>query len=196
MIPLAMIRHGPTAWNSEKRLQGHTDVPLSAEGRAVVSGWRVPAELEAYRWVSSPLSRATETAKLLSAKQPEIELRLTEMHYGDWEGRSLPELRQSLGKEMADNEARGLDFQPDGGERPREVQDRLRSWLAEVGQVAEPTVAVSHHGVLRALYSLATGWNMIDPLPEKFRWGAMHCFHVSDGGTVHLDRINVSIELT
>ena len=65
-----------------------------------------------------------------------------------------------------------------------------------MGQAAAPTVAVSHHGVLRALYSLATGWNMVDLLPEKFQWGAMHCFHVSSGGQVSVDRINVSIEAT
>lgn len=195
MTPLAMIRHGPTAWNSEKRLQGRTDVPLSAEGRERVLSWRVPAELDAYRWVASPLSRAVETAKLLGARTPRIEPRLREMHYGDWEGRSLPELRESLGEVMAINEARGVDFQPDGGERPRDVQQRLTSWLSDLGEAEEPTVAVSHHGVLRALYSLATGWNMVDPLPEKFRWGAMHCFHVSSDGQVSVDRINVSIEV-
>ena len=194
MTPLAMIRHGPTAWNSEKRLQGRTDVPLSAEGRERVLSWRVPPELDSYRWVASPLSRAVETAKLLGGQAPEIEPRLREMHYGNWEGRSLPELRESLGEVMAANEARGVDFQPDGGERPRDVQERLASWLADVGQAASPTVAVSHHGVLRALYSLATGWNMVDPLPEKFNWGAMHCFHVSNEGRVSVDRINVSIE--
>ena len=196
MTPLAMIRHGPTAWNSEKRLQGHTDVPLSAEGRETVLSWQIPPELESYRWVASPLSRAVETATLLSARAPEIEPRLREMHYGDWEGLKLPELRQSLGEVMAANEARGVDFQPDGGERPRDVQERLNSWLADLGQAAAPTVAVSHHGVLRALYSLATGWNMVDPLPQKFLWGAMHCFHVASDGQVSVDRINVSIEAT
>ena len=191
-----MIRHGPTAWNADKRLQGHTDVPLSDEGRKTVLSWRIPVELETYRWVASPLSRAIETAKLLGPGVPDIESRLREMHYGDWEGRKLPELRQSLGKVMAENEARGVDFHPDGGERPRDVQERLSSWLVDVGHGAAPTVAVSHHGVLRALYSLATGWNMVDSLPEKFQWGAMHCFHVSYDGRVSVDRINVSIEAT
>ncbi|MDA7948231.1 MAG: histidine phosphatase family protein [Hyphomicrobiaceae bacterium] len=196
MVPLAMIRHGPTAWNSEKRLQGRTDVPLSEEGRETVLSWRVPEELKDYQWVASPLSRAVETARLLGASVPAIEPRLREMHYGNWEGRSLPELRQSLGEVMAENEARGVDFQPDGGERPRDVQERLSSWLADLGRSAAPTVAVSHHGVLRALYALATGWNMVDPLPEKFQWGAMQCFHVSSSGEVSVDRINVSIEAT
>ena len=194
MTPLAMIRHGPTAWNNDKRLQGHTDVPLSEEGREIVSRWQLPVSISGYRWVSSPLRRATETAFLLGAEHPHIEHRLTEMNYGNWEGRMLQELRQTLGDEMAENEARGIDFCPEGGEKPRQVQERLALWLHEVGQEGEPTLAVSHHGVLRALYSLATGWNMVDSLPEKFQWGAMHCFHVSSDGRVRVDRINVSIE--
>lgn len=193
MTPLTMIRHGPTAWNAEKRLQGRTDVPLSDEGREFVSGWQIPSAVHECRWVSSPLRRATETAKLLSARDPEIEPRLMEMNYGDWEGSRLQDLRTSLGNVMAENEARGLDFCPDGGEKPRQVQERLVSWLHDVATRGSPTVAVSHHGVLRALYSLATGWNMVDPLPEKFQWDAMHSFHVSDDGQVHVERINVSI---
>lgn len=194
MTALVMIRHGPTAWNKDMRLQGLTDVPLSDEGREMVSNWRLPASTAGYRWVSSPLRRATETAILLGAADPRIEPRLTEMNYGNWEGRSLHELRQTLGEEMAANEARGVDFYPEGGETPRQVQERLTSWLAEVGKAGEPTLAISHHGVLRALYSLATGWNMVDALPEKFSWGAMHCFSVSTDGSVSVDRINVSLE--
>src|SRR3546814_19841125 len=58
------------------------------------------------------------------------------------------------------NEARGLDFRPPGGESPRDVQDRLRPLLAELADAGEDVVAVSHKGVLRALYALASGWDM------------------------------------
>src|SRR3546814_16815565 len=61
---------------------------------------------------------------------------------------------------MAANEARGLDFRPPGGESPRDVQDRLRPLLAELADAGEDVVAVSHKGVLRALYALASGWDL------------------------------------
>lgn len=194
MTPLVVIRHGPTAWNDEKRLQGHTDVPLSDKGREIVSRWRIPPPVDQYRWVCSPLLRATETAELLGANDPDIEPGLKEMNYGTWEGSRLADLRRDLGTAMAENEARGLDFRPEGGETPREVQARLKPWLVDVASGRRPTLAVSHHGVLRALYSLATGWNMVGPPPEKFRWGAMHCFLVAMNGQVSVERINVSIE--
>ncbi len=33
MIELLLIRHGETAWNRERRMQGHIDIPLSDAGR-------------------------------------------------------------------------------------------------------------------------------------------------------------------
>lgn len=194
MTLLAMIRHGPTAWNEDKRLQGHTDVPLSERGREIVLGWQLPFEVRQYRWVCSPLRRAIETTELLGVTKFEIEPRLIEMNYGNWEGCRLADLRSELGDEMAKNEARGLDFLPDGGERPRDVQERLTQWLREVAACGQPTAAVSHHGVLRALFSLATGWNMINPLRKKFLWGATHLFRIEAGGEVIVERNNVSIK--
>ncbi len=193
MTSLGMIRHGPTEWTNEKRLQGHTDIPLSAEGREMVSGWRIPLGIGDYHWVSSPLRRTKETAQLLGAKNLKIEHRIKEMNYGDWEGSRLNDLRSDLGEAMAENEAKGLDFRPEGGESPREVQVRLVPWLLDVAGRGQPTVAVAHNGILRALFSLATGWNMVGPPPEKFQWGAIHYFQIDDIGRVSVDRINVSL---
>jgi broad specificity phosphatase PhoE len=190
---LAMIRHGPTEWTKDKRLQGRTDIPLSDAGRELVSQWRIPPAPGQYRWVCSPLSRARETAELLGAKDLEIEPRLIEMNYGKWEGQRLKDLRETLGEEMAENEARGLDFLPEGGESPRNVQKRLTPWLAELASEGRPIVAVAHHGIIRALFSLATGWDMVGAPPEKFRWGAMNFFRIAEDGRVSVDRINVSI---
>jgi probable phosphoglycerate mutase len=65
MSLLALIRHGATDWNAERRLQGRADRPLSAAGREAVRLWRVPSLLDAAAWVTSPLERARETAALL-----------------------------------------------------------------------------------------------------------------------------------
>ena len=55
MTPIALIRHGPTDWNAEHRLQGRVDRPLSDEGREKVSTWAVPDAYRDFHWVSSPL---------------------------------------------------------------------------------------------------------------------------------------------
>ena len=189
MIPLLLIRHGITDWNALKRLQGRSDRPLSEKGKAEVQGWSIPKEFRDFHCVSSPLVRARDTALLLG-KEPEIMMALTEMSWGDWEGENWQDLQVSLGPGvMSAHETLGLDFRPDGGESPREVQQRIIPWLETLHQ---PTLAVSHNGVMQALYSLASGWQMTDKAPIKFRHGEAHLFEVSSG-QVSIGRMNISL---
>jgi broad specificity phosphatase PhoE len=157
-VKILLIRHGRTSWNEQGRMQGRADLPLSPEGRAEVAGWRLPEEWAAARWLSSPLRRATETAALLTGRPVAIEPRLIEMDWGAFEGRTLAELRAEAPAAMAENEARGLDFRPDGGESPREVRARLESLFADLAD--ELVVCVTHKGAIRAALSLGTGWDM------------------------------------
>ena len=195
-----MIRHGPTDWTAEGRIQGHSDVPLSAEGRAAVRGWRLPPELldqDGWDWLSSPLGRARETAALLNPENGAAgiptERALIEMYWGDWEGRLLAELRDEGGARVAEEEARGLDFRPPGGESPREVQARLLPLLAALASTGRPSVAVSHKGVIRALYALASGWDMTGRPPEKLRDACAHRFTLAAGGAPRAEQLNVPL---
>ena len=47
---LAVLRHGPTAWNEAGRIQGRSDPPLSPQGKAWVGHWQVPADLLQSDW--------------------------------------------------------------------------------------------------------------------------------------------------
>ena len=194
MTSLAVIRHGPTAWNEDKRLQGRADVPLSADGRAAVAAWRLPPEIAGFAWTSSPLSRAVETAEILGARNPVIEPRLTEMDWGTWEGSRLAELRRELGAEMAEIEARGLDFQAPGGESPRQVQARLAPWLGEVAARGQATLAVTHKGVIRALVGLATGWAMTGEAPAGLGRAAAHLFRLDGAGNIEVERLDMALD--
>ena len=62
MTDLLILRHGPTAWNTEGLIQGRTDIPLSPEGEGVVRSWVLPDRLRDRAWVASPLKRAAATA--------------------------------------------------------------------------------------------------------------------------------------
>jgi probable phosphoglycerate mutase len=92
---------------------------------------------------------------------------------------------------MARNEAAGLDFRPPGGESPRDVQKRLRPLLASLSR---PTIAVTHKGVLRALYALATGWAMTGKAPHKLSDGFAHCFGVDEDGAPVVRELNIPLE--
>lgn len=194
MTLLGVIRHGLTRWNAEQRIQGQTDIPLSAEGRAAFAGKRPPGQFEDALWVSSPLARAVETARLIGAPEGLVtDGRLAEMAWGEWEGRKLADLRAEKGATFAANEARGLHFQPAGGESPAQVQDRLGPWLREVGGGPGPVLAVTHKGVIRVLLSLACGWDMTGPPPHDLDWLCVHVFSVSEDGEVRLEEPNLPL---
>jgi len=192
-VCIAFVRHGPTDWNSGHRLQGRADIQLSDQGRAEVSQWRLPPCLAGIPWRVSPLRRAVETAGLLGISTPVIEPRLIEMSWGEWEGERVADLRARLGTEMRDNEARGLDMTPPGGESPRQVQDRLRPFLRELVGGPALTGAVSHKGVIRAVLALATGWDMRDKPDTRLDWRAAHVFSVDRAGRVSPHRLNMPL---
>ncbi len=190
---LATLRHGDTDWSLEGRIQGRTDIPLSAMGRAQVADRRLPGECLGMHVVSSPLSRCVETASLLGLEEITIDARLAEMGWGEWEGRRLEELRIGLGESMRDNEARGMDFTPPGGESPRQVLDRVRGWLEEVAMRGEPTLAIAHRGVIRAIFAAAYGWDMRERPPLKLDWRAVHLFRLDTAGNPSPLRMNVPL---
>jgi len=187
-VLLALLRHGDTAWSAEGRIQGRADPPLSDAGRAALRLFRLPEACSAMRIITSPLARCVETAALLGATRAEREPRIAEMSWGEWEGRRLAELRSELGAAMQENEARGWDFRPPGGESPREVLARVRSWLAEL---AVPTLAITHRGVIRAIFAAAAGWDMVGKPPAKLDWSAVQLFRLGRDGRPTIEQLNL-----
>jgi len=187
---LALIRHMPTEWNAAGRLQGREDLPLAEDA---APDWLVPAELDGFLWLTSPLRRAIDTAHRLGI-EPVIEPRLTEMGWGAWEGDTLAGLRVRLGTAMAMAEAAGLDLQPPGGESPREVQARVMPLLAEIAHSDRPTAAITHKGVIRAVLSLATGWDMTDKPPYRLSWSSAQLFRLDAAGQPSVARLNLPLE--
>lgn len=193
MTMIGFIRHGATEWNSEHRIQGLRDVPLSAAGRKHLEGLRPPTRLLRAHWYVSPLLRAVETAELLGLMAVPEPL-LAEMDWGEWEGRTLHELRAADPEAMRANEARGLDFRPPGGESPRDVQARLSDWAeALASQGPGPFGAITHKGVIRAAVALALGWDMLPPDPVKLKWDAAHILRVTAEGAFEVVELNVPL---
>jgi 2,3-bisphosphoglycerate-dependent phosphoglycerate mutase len=182
MTRLALIRHGMTDWNREKRIQGRIDQPLSASGRRQLQALALPPRYRELRWYCSPLRRARETAEILGLDDYLVESALIEMHWGAWEGQVLKPLRRQLGEVMRANERRGLDFCPPGGESPRQVQGRLKPWLVRLAAADQAAGAVVHKGIIRCIYALACDWDMRGEAPLDFAWDAIHQFELDADG--------------
>jgi probable phosphoglycerate mutase len=193
MSAVLFVRHGPTEWNMQGLIQGQTDIPLSDEGRAEVRRWALRADFAAFDWYASPLVRARETAEILGAAGLRTERRLMEANWGAWEGWSLERLRQDIGEIFAAMEAKGLDLMPPGGESPRMVRARLAAWLAEVASAQRPIVAVCHAGVVRAAYSLATGWEMKKKAPLARPHAFAHLYELSPAGALAVAELNIPL---
>jgi len=183
-VRLVLLRHGMTAWNLEKRIQGRIDQPLNAAGREQLRALNLPDDYLGDRWYCSPLRRAVESAELLDLHKVVIEPALIEMDWGDWEGEVLKPLRKRIGEPMRANERRGIDFRPPGGESPRLVQARLQPWLRQIAASGVDSGAVVHKGIIRCIYALACHWDMCGETPVEFAWDALHQFELDPDGTL------------
>ena len=192
MPVLTLIRHAPTLWNEQGRIQGRADIPLSDLGQSSAEAWMLPDDIRQAYWFSSPLQRTRQTASILGI-HAKIDERLIEMNWGAWEGQSLQDLRDIHGEAMQKNESLGLDFCPPGGESPRMVQERIMPWLEFVGGLDYAVAAVTHRGVIRAVTALATGWDMTGKELHKLRPGTCRQFCISATGQPALLQPDISL---
>jgi len=162
MIRFAMIRHGHTHWNRAGRIQGRTDIALDDEARAGLQAYRLPADWQDADLYASPLSRAFETAEIISGHAPQTVAPLIEMDWGQWEGLKGVDLKADPNSGFRDIEHWGWDYRPPGGESPRDVWDRLSPWLFSLSRDA---IAVCHIGTMRMVLAKAYGWDFLGEPP-------------------------------
>jgi broad specificity phosphatase PhoE len=163
MPALYLVRHGETDFNVAQRLQGRTETSLNANGRRQAGeSAGVLRDLIArerhqpgdYPYVCSPLRRARETMEILRSalgldpNAYNVDARLAEIAYGEWEGHTLPEIQARDPDVLTRRERDKWDFKPPGGESYREVAKRVAEWYATV---TRDTVVVAHGGVVRVL---------------------------------------------
>ncbi len=166
MTRLALLRHGHTHWNRAGKIQGRSDIPLDADARAELAGYRLPTPWDQAVLWSSPLSRAAETARLVSGTTPRTSYALTEMNWGDWEGQRGAELIENPDSGYRHIEDWGWNYRPPNGETPAELWARLAPWL---DALQGDNLAVCHIGIMRVILAKAWGWNFQGPAPFKVK---------------------------
>jgi len=152
---LVLWRHGRTAWNLERRTQGHSDVDLDEVGRAQAAGSASRlAAMAPDLVVSSDLRRARDTAAALArltGQTPTYDTRLREMDFGDREGLTLDEAAAKWPEEIARWLA-GDDVRLPGAETRAEVADRFAAALHDASSRlggAGTAVLVTHGSAIR-----------------------------------------------
>jgi len=164
--PLYMLRHGETAWNTERRMQGTKDSTLTERGRAQAAamGRALKAELAhapgPTLFLRSPLGRVRETSAIIGRElgldpaEWRDDPRLAELSYGQWEGFSWKEIEVTHPTALADWRADPHGYCPPGGETHQALRQRSVEVLAEIAAANTRTVVVGHGvsgAVLRGL---------------------------------------------
>ena len=152
---LVLARHGQSLWNEVRRFQGTTDVALSALGRAQAQalGRALRGRRLAAAYVS-PMQRALETARIALAESavpivPVEELR--ELSLGEWEGRTVDEIRGRDGDPYLRWVRAPVDCPPPGGEALHDVRDRVLGAIDRIAAAhpnGDDVLLVAHGGVI------------------------------------------------
>jgi probable phosphoglycerate mutase len=194
-LKIAFLRHGPTEWNAAGRVQGHTDIPLSDAGLALMAGLRLPFEFS--RSFASTMTRARQTAAALGLCEPVLDARLMEQNWGEWEGLTRAEIFARDGDDafVQAGSERGEEFRPPGGETTGELHARVGAFLKDAAMGDSDAAVVAHLGVLRAAYTLATGWDMATPMPASMDVSKILLLSLAPDGTAKIAALNVDFHI-
>jgi len=161
MTDLILIRHCETLWNRERRMQGHTDTPLSDTGRLQAGALADRLAFSTFAAIySSDLARAWDTASAIARRTGHhvvAEPRLRERRFGILEGLTYDEIADRHPETWRRFESRDPEYVIPGGESARGFYSRCLGCLTSIAERhAGDVVAVITHGlVLDALYRAA-----------------------------------------
>lgn len=188
MTRLCLVRHGETAWNAERRLQGHLDVPLNEIGREQARATAEALAAHAFGAVyCSDLVRARATAEATGiriGRTPTTLTGLRERHYGAFQGLTYDEADARFPQAYARFLGREIDFAlPEGGESLRAFSRRVSVTLDEIvnRHVGERILIVTHGGVLDVAHRVATGKPLNTPRDFEIPNAALNWIEHRDG---------------
>jgi broad specificity phosphatase PhoE len=193
---ISFVRHGETPHNREGRLQGRVDLELSERGLDQAS--RVAdrfAGSTITNVYSSPLVRARQTAAAIAAVcgcEVEVDDRLIELDYGEWDGRPLSEMRSM----RATGWLTDPDFAPPGGESLVAVTKRVESFCRDrLASASGRAVAVSHVSPIKAAVTWALGVDELATLRMQLGLASITTIGARSDGSGYLVSFNDAAHL-
>lgn len=148
-MQLILIRHGETLWNEEGRVQGTSDVELSAAGKKQAELLALSLKdhpLEAIH--ASPLKKAYQTAEIINEFHRldlQIHRGLMEMDQGDFEGVSFKELMAGKKEFLQQWISDPVSVKMPNGESLAELQNRAWRAMEEIMGKSKNALVVSHN---------------------------------------------------
>ena len=152
-LKIHLIRHPKPAVASGV-CYGQTDLDLFDDANSAAERLR-PHLPQRFDLISSPLRRCRQLAEALTADMPNdmpTDVRLKEMHFGDWENRRWDDIPRADLDAWA---AAPFDYTPPGGESAAAMAARVIAFANQLASPPRPSnadlILVSHQGPLRVL---------------------------------------------
>ena len=166
---IILIRHGETEWNSQQRMQGHSNSDLSSVGQAQIQAlgqWMKNVPFD--HIYSSDSLRAKQTAKAItqfSGHELKIDLRLREKNLGVFEGLTSEEARERHPEVFRLFKTAGSKYVIDEGESTQQLQDRALEIVDEIRikHPEERVLLVTHGGFIRVVMKHSLGLALETP---------------------------------
>ena len=166
---IILIRHGETEWNSQQRMQGHSNSDLSSVGQAQIQAlgqWMKNVPFD--HIYSSDSLRAKQTAEAItqfSGHELKIDLRLREKNLGVFEGLTSEEARERHPEVFRLFKTAGSKYVIDEGESTQQLQDRALEIVDEIRikHPEERVLLVTHGGFIRVVMKHSLGLSLETP---------------------------------
>ena len=166
---IILIRHGETEWNSQLRMQGHSNSALSAVGRGQIQALGEWMKKVSFAHIySSDSLRARQTAEAItqySGDTLQFDQRIREKNLGVFEGLTSIEAREQFPEIYRLFKTGGANYVIDEGESTQQVLDRALEFIEEI-RLRHPeqrVVMVTHGGVVRVLMKHTLGLSLDAP---------------------------------
>ena len=192
MTQLILIRHGQTEWNEERRMQGHSDSPLTQTGvlQARLLARRL-AQMKFAALYSSDSGRAHDTARSIAeitGHDVIVDSRLRERHFGVFEGLTGPEIQVRHPEAYTRWRSRDPAYVVPGGESALAFRERAQGCLHEIAMrhAQELVVVVTHGLVLDLIYRAANGIALEVPRVHELVNAGINRLRFDDG-TWHIE---------
>lgn len=195
MTEILLIRHGETAWNAQRRLQGHLDIPLNEVGVRQARALARSLDDEQLDAVfASDLQRARQTAQAIAEARGmtvTLDRGLRERCYGAFEGLLHTEVKDRYPEAYMAWKARDVDARfPPGvhvAETTREFAQRTVSAILGIvaGGAYRRIAIVCHGGVLECAYRAAQDMDFGRPRDFDILNASINRFS-SDGKSLRL----------
>jgi 2,3-bisphosphoglycerate-dependent phosphoglycerate mutase len=170
MTTFYFVRHGETEFNVARRVQGHSDSPLTVLGQrqAELVGQRLAYE-KCQTIVTSDLGRAISTAAAISKAcnlQPVVTPAFREISFGKFECQPWDDCVQFDPALAGRWRSYDVDAKFPGGESRAETFERVQSAIMALVGKPDPIAIITHGGVIQILFR----WVLGLPLKTQLSW--------------------------